>query len=110
MVDRRVQFLRRNLTEAERLLWHQLRDKRVGGVRFRRQYRLGAYVVDFVCLPARLMIEVDGLSHEFTAESDQQRTEWLESQGFRVVRIRNEEVMRNLSGTVLMIEAELAKG
>jgi len=50
MADQRVQFLRQNQTDAERLLWHQLRDKRVGGLRFRRQYRLGLYVVDFVCL------------------------------------------------------------
>jgi very-short-patch-repair endonuclease len=108
MADRRVQFLRRNLTEAERLLWHQLRDRRVGGVRFRRQYRLGAYVVDFVCLPARLVIEVDGSSHEFTAEADGRRTQWLESQGFRVIRLSNEQVMSNLAGSVQTIEVVLA--
>ncbi|MDR6289126.1 very-short-patch-repair endonuclease [Inquilinus ginsengisoli] len=48
MIDQHVQFLRRNQTDAEQLLWHQLRDKRVGGVRFRRQYRLGRYIVDFI--------------------------------------------------------------
>jgi len=109
MADRRAQFLRRNLTEAERLLWHQLRDRRVGGVRFRRQYRLGAYVVDFVCLQVRLVIEVDGPSHEFTLEADQRRTEWLENQGFRVIRFTNDQVMKNLSGTIQMIEAALAR-
>jgi very-short-patch-repair endonuclease len=108
MADRRVQFLRRNLTEAERLLWHQLRDKRVGGVRFRRQYRLGAYVVDFVCLPARLVIEVDGPSHEFTTGADERRTLWLESQGFRFIRLSNEQVMSNLTGSVQTIEVALA--
>ncbi|OWJ68439.1 endonuclease domain-containing protein [Inquilinus limosus] len=107
MADERVQFLRQNQTEAELLLWHQLRDKRVGGARFRRQYRLGAYIVDFVCLSARLVIGVDGASHELTFDGDTRRTLWLEDQGFRVVRFTNEQVMHELSGVVLTIGAVL---
>jgi very-short-patch-repair endonuclease len=60
MADPHVKFLRQHATEAETLLWHQLRHKRVGNLRFRRQYRLGGYIVDFVCLATRLIIEVDG--------------------------------------------------
>ena len=107
MADERVQFLRQNQTEAEVLLWHQLRDKRVGGLRFRRQYRLGPFIVDFVCLSARLVIEVDGPSHELTADADTRRTCWLEDQGFRVLRFSNDQVMCELAGVVQTIGAVL---
>jgi very-short-patch-repair endonuclease len=90
------------------MLWHQLRKKRVGDVRFRRQFPIGTYIVDFVCLPARLIIEVDGPMHDLTFAADQRRTQWLESRGFKVVRFRNEDVLRNLDGVVAMIEMELA--
>jgi len=107
MADERVQFLRQNQTEAEVLLWHQLRDKRVGGLRFRRQYRLGPFIVDFVCLSARLVIEVDGPSHELTVDADVRRTRWLEDQGFRVLRFSNDQVMHDLAGVVQTIGAVL---
>ncbi|WP_343718348.1 endonuclease domain-containing protein [Inquilinus sp.] len=110
MTDERVQFLRENQTEAELLLWYQLRDKRVGGLRFRRQYRLGPYVVDFVCLSARLVIEVDGPSHELSFDADARRTRWLEDQGYRVVRFTNDQVMHELAGVVQTIGAVLAGG
>ncbi|WP_342239837.1 endonuclease domain-containing protein [Inquilinus sp. OTU3971] len=107
MADPRVQFLRRNQTEAELLLWHQLRDKRVGGLRFRRQYRLGPYIVDFACLSARLVIEVDGPTHELTFDADTRRTRWLEDQGFHVMRFTNDQVMHELAGVVQTIGAVL---
>jgi very-short-patch-repair endonuclease len=69
MTDDYVQHLRANATRAETLLWHQLRRKRVAELRFRRQFRLGRYIVDFVCLPARLVIEVDGASHDLTCSA-----------------------------------------
>ncbi|WP_343712052.1 DUF559 domain-containing protein [Inquilinus sp.] len=109
MADPRVQFLRQNQTEAELLLWHQLRDKRVGGLRFRRQYRLGPYIVDFVCLSEHLVIEIDGPSHELTFDADARRTRWLENQGFRVVRFSNEQVMSELAGVVQTIAAVLTR-
>lgn len=107
--DSRVQLLRRNPTEAERLLWHQLRRKRVAERRFRRQYRLGRYIVDFVCLSARLVVEVDGPYHDLTFDGDQRRTRWLEKQGFRLIRFSNLDVMSNLEGVVRMIEGETAQ-
>ena len=108
MTDDKVKSLRANQTTAERLLWAQLRKKRVGSLRFRRQFRIGRFVVDFVCLPARLIIEVDGPSHDMTFEADQERTRWLETQEFRVLRVRNEDVRSNLEGVVRAIETELA--
>jgi len=104
MPDPYVKLLRQQQTAAERLLWHQLRGKRVGGLRFRRQCRLGWYIVDFVCLPARLVVEVDGPSHDQTIEHDERRTRWLESQAFRVIRFSNGDVLANLEGVVRTIE------
>jgi very-short-patch-repair endonuclease len=67
MPDPHVKFLRTHETLAEERMWQQLRRKRIGNLRFRRQHRVGRYIVDFVCLPARLIIEIDGPSHELTA-------------------------------------------
>jgi very-short-patch-repair endonuclease len=107
MVDPRVRALRQSQTEAERLLWRQLRGKRVGDLRFRRQYPLGGFIVDFVCLAARLVIEVDGPSHDLTVDADERRTHWLESQGFRVLRFANDQVRYQLPDVVDAITAAL---
>ncbi len=104
MADERVRFLRANETRAEKLLWHQLRRKRVGHLRFRRQYRLERYIVDFVCLPKRLVIEIDGPTHEQTAAGDEARTRWLQAFGYRVMRFSNDDVLRDLEGVVRTIE------
>ena len=107
MTDDIVKRLRRNMTKAEHIVWGQLRKKRVGSLRFRRQYRLDSYIVDFVCLPARLIVELDGPQHDLTGEDDDRRTQWLESQNFRVIRFRNEDVVANLEGVIRTIETEL---
>jgi very-short-patch-repair endonuclease len=103
-VPTRAAQLRTNATEAERLLWRHLRLKRISGVRFRRQFPLGVYIVDFVCLPARLVIEVDGGQHDLERARDERRTAWLNSQRFDVVRFWNNEVTGNLEGVVATIE------
>jgi very-short-patch-repair endonuclease len=83
---------RRNMTDAERKLWHLLRGRRFSGVKFRRQMPVGRYVVDFVCLEQRLVIEADGSQH---AESrhDAARDRWLEGQGFRIRRFWNPDIL-----------------
>ncbi|MCC6470931.1 MAG: endonuclease domain-containing protein [Alphaproteobacteria bacterium] len=110
MIDARVKRLRINATPAEELLWHQFRDKRVAGVRFRRQFRIDYYIVDFVCLSARLVVEIDGESHRQTLEDDARRTRYLDEQGFRVVRFSNRDVMANLEGVVRTIELMVNSG
>ena len=105
-----VESLRDNETVAEKRLWQQLRKKRIDNRRFRRQYRLGRYIVDFVCLSARLIVEVDGPSHEFTVQEDEARTRWLVSQGFRVIRFTNEDVVFDIDSVVRTIEAEIVQG
>ncbi|HET8564402.1 MAG TPA: endonuclease domain-containing protein [Candidatus Binatia bacterium] len=86
--------LRNNPTEAEGVLWQHLRLRQLGGYKFRRQQPLGCYIVDFVCLEKRLVIEVDGGQHDQRSNYDNQRTVWLEGQGFRVLRFWDNEVLR----------------
>jgi very-short-patch-repair endonuclease len=93
----KAQELRRNPTEAERKLWPHLRLRQLGGHRFRRQHPLGKYIVDFVCLGKRIVIEVDGGQHDEQTHIlyDKERTEWIERQGFRVLRFWDHEVMQS---------------
>ncbi len=84
---------------TERLLWDLLRDRRLDGLKFRRQTPLGRYIVDFLCLRHRLIVEADGPSHEDSLH-DQDRDAWLRSQGFRVMRFLNQEI-QNDSDAVL---------
>jgi len=94
--------LRRRQTGAERALWTRLRNRRLGGLRFRRQHPIGPYVVDFVCPEKRLIVEVDGGGHnrDDRAARDEMRTIWLEDAGYTVVRFWNNEVLVNLDGVM----------
>ena len=82
--------LRRNPSATERLLWSRLRQRRLEGLKFRRQMPLGPYVLDFVCLRHRLVIEADGPFHD--PERDAIRDAWLHAKGFRVLRFSNREI------------------
>jgi very-short-patch-repair endonuclease len=86
----RARELRRASTRAEQLLWAQLRDRRVGGCKFRRQRPIGRFFADFACVSARLIIEIDGPSHELSGGGDALRTRRLEGQGYQVIRFTNE--------------------
>jgi very-short-patch-repair endonuclease len=92
----RAKELRNNPTEAERLLCQHLRLRQLGGYKFRRQQALGNYIVDFVCLEKRLVIEVDGGQHNSQVAYDEQRATWIEQQGFRVLRFWDHEVLQNI--------------
>lgn len=97
MVDRTRQLafaraLRREPPMTERLLWKLLRDRRLDGLKFRRQLPIGRYVADFVCLRHRLIIEADGPHHEARAEGDAVRDAWLRAQGFRLLRFSNRAI------------------
>jgi len=84
--------LRTTMTDAERVLWRQLRAHRLSGTKFRRQQPLGPYIVDFFCAEKKLVIEVDG-GHHLNSESDKERDEWLRSQDYTVLRFWNDEVL-----------------
>jgi len=104
----RARELRQQSTRMERLLWAQLRDRRSGGYKFRRQYPIGPFVADFICFEAHMVIEVDGESHDLNYAYDVRRDAWFKSKGFRVWRVTNEEVRMNLDG-VLSTVCELCK-
>jgi len=96
----RARELRRNRTDAEHALWKHLRLRQPNGHRFRRQAPIGPYIVDLVCFHQRLIIEVDGGHHSEQQDYDSQRTAWLESQGFRVLRFWNNQVLNEATAVV----------
>ena len=95
--------LQREMTDAEKLLWRHLRMEQFDGYKFRRQHPLGNFIVDFVCLDAALILEVDGGQHADNSDSDDARTHWLQGKGFHVLRFWNNEVMGNIEGVKLAI-------
>ena len=95
----RAKELRREMTPAEKILWHELRAKKLG-VRFRRQQVIAGFIVDFYCHKAALVVEVDGDIHDLQQEEDARREMVLSEMGLRIARFRNDEVMGNLSAVV----------
>ena len=98
LIRSRARALRKNPTEAERVLWAHLRFWQVDGYKFRRQQPLGKYIVDFVCLEKKAIIELDGGQHAEQSSYDAKRDAWLRDQGFSVLRFWNNDVLQNLSG------------
>jgi very-short-patch-repair endonuclease len=92
--------LRKSQTPAESRLWAYLRHRRLHGVVFRRQHAIGPYVTDFCSPRQHLVIELDGSPHLQQEEQDAQRTEYLVSQGYRVLRFWNNDVMTNVNAVV----------
>jgi len=92
----RAKKLRRESTPPEKLLWSVLRRRRLGGLKFRRQEPIGQYVVDFCCRELKLIVELDGMSHEDTELQDHIREQWLRAQGYRVFRVTNWDVNDDL--------------
>ncbi|MCW0198707.1 endonuclease domain-containing protein [Sphingopyxis sp.] len=103
----RAKALRRALTEQEKKLWGALRDRRLGGFKFRKQQPIGPFIVDFVCQERRLIVEVDGSQHANSA-SDHTRDAFLIDKGYRVLRVWNNDVTGNLSGVLTAILAALS--
>ena len=102
----RARQLRRQPTDAERLLWSRLRNRAVDGAKFRRQTPLGPFIVDFFCAEARLVVEVDGGQHAENI-ADARRDAWLAANGCAVARYWNHEVLGNLDGVLEDIRARL---
>lgn len=94
--------LRKELTPAERMLWARLRNDQLG-VNFRRQHAIGPYIPDFYSPKAKLIVELDGSQHLEQKAYDQERTRFLEAQGYKAVRFWNNEVMQNIEGVILAI-------
>ena len=101
--------LRRESTEAEKLLWSYLRRKSLFGFKFRRQEQIGDYIVDFVCYEKKLIIELDGGHHnqDETKINDVRRQKWLVLQGFNVIRFWNSKVMKNIGDVLQKIKQNI---
>jgi very-short-patch-repair endonuclease len=101
----RANELRGTMTRSETLLWRYLKAHRLKGLSFRRQAPMGAYIVDFVCHDARLVVEVDGASHDFESrqQRDRIRDAWLKTRGFEVLRLTDSDVLGNLEGVLGLI-------
>ena len=106
----RAQVLRARQTSAEGQLWRALRGRRLEGWKFRRQHPIGGYVVDFVTIAGKLIVEVDGATHGTATEieTDHRRTTRLESCGFLVMRVTNADVYENIEGVLEAIDAQLS--
>lgn len=100
--------LRRNLTDAEQKLWYHLRAHRFMGRKFKRQKPLGRYVVDFICIEEKLIIELDGGQHAENVEYDHERDSWLRGEGYVVLRFWNNELMNEMEGVLERIRLTLS--
>ena len=102
--------LRTNATDAEQKLWSIVRGNKLNGLHFKRQQPIGQYIVDFVCFSQKVIIELDGGGHneETQINSDNERTKYLNSQGFKVIRVWNNDVLTNTEGTIEYILSSLA--
>ena len=103
----RARSLRRDMSDAESLLWHRLRYKQLNGHRFRRQHPVGKFIVDFACIESKLVIELDGGQHQEQTDYDNQRTVVLQVHGWRVLRFWNNDVLSNIEGILSEIADEL---
>jgi very-short-patch-repair endonuclease len=103
---KRAKRLRREMTPEEKLLWGHLRDRRLGGHKFRNQQPIGPFIADFVCQEQKLIVEADGSQHD-ESQSDTRRDAFLASKGYRVLRFWNNHIMLNLMGVLEAILAAL---
>ena len=99
--------LRKSMTDAERKLWQTLRLRQIVGCKFRRQYPVGAFIADFACVDAKLIVEVDGGQHAERTEQDQARSDRLAKYGFTILRFWNDEVLQNTDAVLSVIEMAL---
>ena len=99
-LQERARELRKNMTPAERVLWQELRHNRLNGLQFRRQQIINPYIVDYYCHAKALVVEVDGDIHDLQQDYDKERSNYLITCGFRMVRVSNKEVMQDLAVVV----------
>ncbi len=99
-INEKARMLRKNMTTQERILWQFLRKKSINGLKFRRQYPIGNYIVDFICNEKKLIIEVDGGQHNKDKNIiyDEERTKYLETKGYKVIRFWNYDIDNNIEG------------
>lgn len=104
---RRARELRMGMTGVEWMVWNLLRARQVRGLKFRRQHPIGVYFLDFVCLSARIVVEIDGPHHDWTVDEDASRDRWLETKGYRILRFTAEDVLADSETVSRTIEQVL---
>lgn len=104
----KARYLRNNQTPQERKIWTIIRNRQFFGYRFLRQYCIGSYIVDFICREKKIIIEIDGGQHNQSSdiEYDIQRTEYLNSKGYKVIRFWNNDIDKNLDGVYKRLKQE----
>src|SRR4030042_4305076 len=107
MTSKRARVLRQHLTDAERRLWYHLQNRQLGGWKFRRQHPVGPFIVDFICLEKKVVIEVDGGQHAENEELDTQRSAYLKEKGYHILRFWNNEVLQETEAVLNAIFASL---
>jgi adenine-specific DNA-methyltransferase len=105
-LDRRRE-LREQSTKPEQLLWAVLRNRRLNGYKFRRQYSVGNFIVDFVCIERKLVIELDGDYHDHIIDRDLDRQQWLQGAGYKVLRFSNDDVLGDVEAVAVAIARSL---
>ena len=105
----RSRDLRQNMTEAEKRMWQILRSRQMNGFKFRRQVPMRRYIADFVCHEAKLVVEIDGGQHHHLSPGETERTRVLQSEGYRLLRFWNNDVLANPDGVYEAIAAELGR-
>ena len=103
----RARQLRRQQTDAEKVIWNAIRNRLIANTKFRRQYVIGPYIVDFVCMERGLIVEIDGGQHNDQREYDAKRTAFLESKGYHVIRFWNNEVLKDRESVLDEIHRQL---
>jgi very-short-patch-repair endonuclease len=101
--------MRKEHTQAERMLWERLRRNQVAGLPFRRQFPIERFIVDFYCPAAKLAVEVDGPIHQYNQTEDRIRTEYIEAMGIRLIRFTNEEIFTKISTVIDQITHEVKR-
>jgi very-short-patch-repair endonuclease len=101
--------MRHESTDAERCLWVHLRGKQLKGFKFRRQHAFERFIIDFYCAEAKLVIEVDGPTHDYSQQEDAIRQEFIESLGFCILRLTNEQVLNHCQDVLRAIDKSLQR-
>jgi very-short-patch-repair endonuclease len=104
----RARGLRQSMTDAEHTLWYRLRNRQLQGCKFRRQHDIGPYIADFVCAEAMLVVELDGGQHAEQVVYDTRRTAYLQSQGYRVLRFWDNDVLKDIESVLEVVWEALA--
>ncbi len=106
----RSRRLRQASTDAEKALWQRVRGRQLGGYKFRRQVPIAWFIADFLCEEKKLVVELDGGHHQEQADIDERRTKQIERHGYRLVRLWNNDVLKNIEGVLETLLAELERG